>query len=96
MRADKSPPAASRRAGQRPCRRARLEGHRQADFLAEGRVRQPDDGGLGDRSRRGEMRRIGIRQRHSTIGADQRNRRSSRYLSSWRAITMRWIWLVPS
>jgi hypothetical protein len=42
------------------------------------------------------MRRIGIRQRHSTIGADQRNRRSSRYFSSWRAITMRWIWLVPS
>jgi hypothetical protein len=39
-------------------RRARLEGHRQADFLAEGRVRQPDDGGLGDRGRGRDMRRI--------------------------------------
>jgi hypothetical protein len=28
--------------------------------------------------------------------ADQQNRRETRYRSNCRAITMRWIWLVPS
>ena len=31
-----------------------------------------------------------------TQAADQRRCRLPRYLSSWRAITMRWIWFVPS
>jgi hypothetical protein len=30
------------------------------------------------------------------MAADQRKRQLLRYLSSWRAMTTRWIWLVPS
>jgi acyl-CoA reductase-like NAD-dependent aldehyde dehydrogenase len=31
-----------------------------------------------------------------TKAADQRKRRPPRYFRSWRAMTTRWIWLVPS
>jgi hypothetical protein len=36
--------------------------------------------------------RLGITRQ----GAQQRNRDGAGYLRSWRAMTMRWIWLVPS
>jgi len=30
------------------------------------------------------------------VAADLRKHRPTRYLNTWQAMTMRWIWLVPS